>query len=151
MEKDKIMNKFNETNIRSIAKAISWRVILTVSHIVNTIIITGSLILGLKVAGLAAIINSLMYFAHERVWNYFQWKRENNAKLTFEERQSRSISKTVTWRLVIMGNNFLIPFILTGSWVVGAQYFTLATLVNMVLYWIHERTWNSVNWKKEIK
>lgn len=151
MEKDKIMNKFNETNIRSIAKAISWRVILTVSHIVNTIIITGSLILGLKVAGMAAIINSLMYFAHERVWNYFQWKRENNAKLTFEERQSRSISKTVTWRLVIMGNNFLIPFILTGSWVVGAQYFTLATLVNMVLYWIHERTWNSVNWKKEIK
>lgn len=143
--------KFNETNTRSIAKAISWRVVLTVSHIVNTVIITGSLILGLKVAGLAAIINSLMYFAHERVWNYFQWKRDNNTKLTFEEKQSRSISKSVTWRLVIMGNNFLIPFILTGSWVVGAQYFTLATLVNMVLYWIHERAWNNVGWKKEIK
>lgn len=143
--------KFNETNTRSIVKAISWRVILTVSHIVNTVIITGSLILGLKVAGLAAIINSLMYFAHERVWNYFQWKRDNNPKLTFEEKQSRSISKTITWRLVIMGNNFLIPFILTGSWVVGAQYFTLATLVNMALYWIHERAWNNVKWKKEIK
>jgi len=145
------MNKFNETNIRSVVKMISWRIILTISHIVNTLIVTGSLILGLKIAGLAAVINSILYFIHERVWNYFQWKRENDSKITFEEKHSRSISKTVTWRLVVMGNNFLIPFILTGSWIIGAQYFTLATLVNMILYWAHERFWNKIQWKKEIK
>ncbi len=61
--------KIIETNLRSIYKMISWRVLLTISHIITGFIVTGSWVMGLQIAGMAAIINSALYLGHERIWN----------------------------------------------------------------------------------
>jgi uncharacterized membrane protein len=140
--------KFEETHLRSITKVVSWRVLITFSHLINALIATGSLMLGLQIAGLATIINSCLFWAHERGWNQFQWNRRKDTKLEFNEGQTRSVSKIVTWRILITGSNFLIPFIITGSWGSAAIFAGMATVVNMVLFWGHDRLWNWIRWGK---
>ena len=50
-----MFTKFNERHPRTIAKMVSWRVLLTISHIVNGFLATGSLLVGLKIAGWATL------------------------------------------------------------------------------------------------
>jgi uncharacterized membrane protein len=140
--------KFIENHPRTVAKVISWRVLLTISHIVNGFIVTGSWATGLQIAGLAAIINSVLYWGHERGWNFAQWNRKPSDGLMFHEGQPRTISKIVTWRVLITASNFLIPFIMTGSWGSAALFLGLATVVNIALFYGHERLWNRIVWGK---
>ena len=65
-----MLNRFTEKHPRTIAKMVSWRVLLTISHIVNGFLATGSLLVGLKIAGWATVINSTLYWLHERGWNF---------------------------------------------------------------------------------
>ena len=139
---------FKETQTRTIGKVVSWRVLLTISHIVNGFIATGSLVTGLQIAGLAAVINSILFWAHERGWNIAQWNRKPAEEKLFVEGQPRTISKILTWRVLITASNFVIPFVVTGSWGQAVLFGGLATAVNMFLFWAHERVWNKFTWGK---
>ena len=143
------MEQYSETRARTLAKVISWRVALTTSHIVNALIVTGSLITGLQIAGLAAVINSVLFWLHERAWNWAQWNKVPNETKVFTEKQSRTFGKIATWRVLITASNFVIPWIVTGSWQSGVAFLTLATVVNMFVFWLHERIWNAVSWGKQ--
>lgn len=146
------MSTFNERQGRSLAKVVSWRVIQTISHTVNGFITTGSWIIGLNIAGWALVINSTLYWLHERGWNRLQWARmQDGSQDTFLEKWTRSLSKTVTWRVLITISNFVIPFIVTGNLLISLSFLTLATLLNMVLYWAHERAWNYLQWGKQMR
>lgn len=142
------MVKFNERHPRTIAKMVSWRVLLTISHIVNGFLATGSLLVGLKIAGIATIVNSTLYWIHERLWNMVQKLRKSNEVRAFDDQEFRSAAKMITWRIVITGNNFFIPFLVTGSWGSATLFAGLATAINMFLYYTHERIWNIVPWAK---
>jgi uncharacterized membrane protein len=145
-----MLKKFTETHPRTIAKVISWRVLLTISHVVNGFLAAGSLLVGLKIAGWATVINSIIYWLHERIWNYFRtWRRENSQR-AFDDQEGRSVAKMITWRVAITGSNFLIPFLVTGSWGSAVIFAGLATVVNMVLYYTHERVWNIIPWAKTV-
>jgi uncharacterized membrane protein len=142
--------KLIENHPRTLAKVVSWRVLLTISHFVNGYIVSGSWATGAAIAGLAAIINSVLYWAHERGWNFAQWNRKPTDGLMFFEGQPRTISKILTWRVLITASNFLIPFIMTGSWGSAAAFLGIATVVNVALFYGHERLWNRVVWGKAI-
>ena len=143
------MKKFNEKYLRSLAKVVTMRIIFTFVHITNTFIVTGSLITGLKVAGLAFFINPILYWLHERGWNWWQWGRYVDDIRKFKEGNWRSLSKDITWRIVITGSNFFLPYFVTGSLKYGLTIMSLATLVNMVIYFCHERIWNLFKWGRE--
>ena len=115
---------------------------------INGLIVTGSWLLSLQMVGLFAIINTFMFWAHERGWNYVQWTRKRNDKVVFTEGQSRSISKIFSWRILVSLSNFIVPFVITGSWGSAAAFFTVATVINMITFWAHERVWNRVSWGK---
>jgi uncharacterized membrane protein len=66
----------------------------------------------------------------------------------FIDGQPRTISKSITWRLLITVNNFMIPYIMTGSWKAAVAFLTIATIMNIVIYYTHERVWNRVTWGK---
>jgi uncharacterized membrane protein len=72
------MNSFYETNLRAVAKVISWRVILTCVNFTYTYVVTGDWKAGLAVAGLAAIFNSFIYWGHERIWNRIGWGKKHD-------------------------------------------------------------------------
>ena len=142
------MTIFKETQQRSIAKTLTIRVLFSLSHLVNGFIVSGSWIIGAQILGIAAVVNMFLHWAHERVWNWVQWNRQPGDTKMFLDGQPRTISKSITWRALITINNFMIPYILTGSWKAAVAFLTIATVMNIVIYYTHERVWNRFTWGK---
>jgi uncharacterized membrane protein len=140
--------KFTEKYPRSLGKTISWRVLMTISLFVNGYIVTGSVASGLHIAAWAAIFNTMLYFIHERTWNWLQWNRKKDNGLLFKDGHPRTTSKMISWRLLINISNFLIAYFETGSWVSAGAFLGLVTVINMIIFYLHERTWNIVIWGK---
>lgn len=143
--------KLTEKHPRTLVKVVSWRVLLTISHFVNGLIVTGSIAIGLQIAGWSALINSALYWLHERAWNWLQWNKKPKDGWLFLDGHPRTTTKMLTWRAIVNGSNFLIPYFMTGSWGQATAFFTIAVIVNMSLFYIHERLWNRVKWGKQIK
>ncbi len=60
---------YRETPIRSVAKAVSWRVIATLTTGLLVFALTQRSDIAFSVGLLDAIVKLLLYFLHERVWN----------------------------------------------------------------------------------
>lgn len=73
-----IGNKFKEKIPRSLVKVITWRILVTITNFVGGYISSGSWKVGLGVAGFALVVNSILYFFHERSWNASDWGRTIN-------------------------------------------------------------------------
>jgi hypothetical protein len=142
---------FQETQKRSIVKTLTIRVLFSLSHLLNGFIVSGSWIIGAQILGIAAVVNMTLHWIHERVWNWVQWNRKPEDNRFFEDGHPRTISKSITWRLLITINNFMIPYLLTGSWKAAAAFLTIATIMNIAIYYTHERIWNRVTWGKVTK
>jgi uncharacterized membrane protein len=140
--------KFTENYLRTIVKTVTWRVLLTLSHFINGLIVTGSIAMGLKIAGWSLVINSGLYWIHERIWNWFQWNKKPADGKFFKDGHPRTTTKMISWRAVVNFSNFLIPYFMTGSWGQASAFFTIAVFVNMALFYGHERIWNIVKWGK---
>ena len=65
------MNK--EKHVRSIAKAISWRVLATLTTIIIAYFITGEVKDALVIGGLEFFAKLFIYYGHERIWQSVKW------------------------------------------------------------------------------
>ena len=63
----------SDTPVRSLAKAISWRVTGTIDTFLISWIITGEVLLATGIAFTEVITKVFLYWAHERVWNKINW------------------------------------------------------------------------------
>jgi uncharacterized membrane protein len=140
-----------ESGRRVFAKVVTWRILLSISHFVNALIVTGSWVMGLQVVGLTTIFATIVYWLHEQCWARSAWGRNESDKITFNDKWSRSGIKLFTWRIVITITNFSIVYFVSGSIQAGVAFMTIATVINIVLYWLHERAWNQVVWGKVVK
>jgi len=66
-------DKSSEKPIRSIAKAISWRIIGTLDTLLISYILTGKIALAASIASIDFITKMILYFFHERLWNKVGW------------------------------------------------------------------------------
>lgn len=62
-----------ETTKRSVLKAISWRLVGTASVLIISLVVTGSFALAGSIAIGQFVINTMLYFFHERIWNKITW------------------------------------------------------------------------------
>lgn len=62
-----------EKPIRSVAKALSWRVVGTLDTLLVSYILTGEISLAASIASVDFITKLILYFFHERVWNIIKW------------------------------------------------------------------------------
>ncbi len=65
----------SDKRVRSISKAISWRVLATLTTMIVVFFFTGELVLAAGVGLIDALIKLLVYYGHERVWNLIAWGR----------------------------------------------------------------------------
>lgn len=63
---------------RSVAKVITWRILVTITNFLGGWIASGSWAVGLGVVSFALVVNSILYFFHERIWNRTDWDRTVN-------------------------------------------------------------------------
>ena len=59
--------------MRLILKTLSWRVIGSASTFLISYIVTGQLVLATGIAIAQMIINTVLYYIHEIVWNKIKW------------------------------------------------------------------------------
>ena len=71
-------------------------------------------------------------------------------KTSFSERIPRSVAKMITWRIIMIVQYFCIGYVTTGSIAFGAGLAGVTTIVNSVIYLLHERAWNKTDWDRKV-
>lgn len=67
---------YNESSIRSICKAFSWRVLATATTVLIAFFVFGEIDKAMVVGGIEVVGKFMLYFLHERVWNAISLGRE---------------------------------------------------------------------------
>jgi len=65
-----------ETTARSVAKTISWRITGSGATFAISYFILGDFAISSTIALIQLTFNTLLYFVHERIWNFIQWGRK---------------------------------------------------------------------------
>jgi uncharacterized membrane protein len=66
----------HDTNSRSLVKAITWRVVASLTTFILAFIITGELALSIGIGIADVIAKFILYFFHERVWDRISWGKQ---------------------------------------------------------------------------
>lgn len=58
-----------DSNLKSLLKTISWRIVGTIDTMVISYIITGNLSVAFSIGSIEVVTKMILYYIHERVWN----------------------------------------------------------------------------------
>jgi uncharacterized membrane protein len=67
----------------------------------------------------------------------------------YSEKPIRSLVKAISWRLVGTVDTLIISWLITGQWALALSISAVEMVTKMVLYYGHERLWNSLKWQKK--
>jgi len=73
----------------------------------------------------------------------------NLEKHEFKEHWTRSLTKAITYRLVILILDFTAVYLLTGKVEVALGFMLLSNIYTSIAYYFHERIWNRIKWGKK--
>lgn len=76
-------------------------------------------------------------------------KRRDYSLDKLTEKPVRSITKSFSWRLIGTIDTILISWIVTGEAKVALSIGSIELLTKMILYFFHERIWNTIKWGKK--
>jgi len=65
-----------DTAVRSLAKAVSWRVTGTIDTFLISWLITGQVLLASGIALTEIMTKIVLFWGHERVWNRISWGKQ---------------------------------------------------------------------------
>lgn len=63
-----VNSKGKDSNLKSFAKSISWRVVGTVDTMVISYFVTGQLVMAVSIGSIEVITKIALYYLHERAW-----------------------------------------------------------------------------------
>ncbi|MDO3693545.1 DUF2061 domain-containing protein [Wenyingzhuangia sp. chi5] len=63
----------SEKPIRSVVKAVSWRMIGSLDTLIISWIATGDVKTATSIASIDLFTKMILYFFHERIWNAIKW------------------------------------------------------------------------------
>ena len=64
------------------------------------------------------------------------------------EKPIRSVVKSLSWRTIGTLDTILISWIITGELSLAFSIGSIELVTKMVLYFFHERIWNTIKWGK---
>jgi len=68
---------------------------------------------------------------------------------TPKERFSRSLIKSVSWRIIGTLDTIVISYVITGRLAFALSIGGIEMITKMILYVVHERVWNKIKWGKK--
>ncbi len=71
--------RHHEHSYRSLAKAISYRTVISAELFVVAYLLSGSVDSALQLTGWTALVSTVIYYFHERVWAHISWGRTFSA------------------------------------------------------------------------
>lgn len=78
---------------------------------------------------------------------------KNKEKSTYKEdsvneKPLRSVVKSLSWRTIGTLDTIIISYVITGKLDLAFSIGGVELVTKMVLYFFHERVWNSIKWGK---
>ena len=68
--------------------------------------------------------------------------------MAFRESRGRTITKAITFRILVIIADMTVIYFITGSLKIAASVITITNITSTVMYVVHERAWNKVHWGK---
>ncbi len=65
------------------------------------------------------------------------------------ETHSRTVMKTVSWRIVATLTTGIIVYLFTGEILLSLGVIGVEVIAKILFYYLHERVWNMVQWGKK--
>ena len=65
-----------------------------------------------------------------------------------KENKSRSVGKSISWRILASCDTILISYLITSSIAIAASIGSIEVLTKMFLYYFHERVWDRIAYGK---
>jgi len=65
------------------------------------------------------------------------------------ESNKRSLIKTISWRLTGSSATFIITYLIAGDFAIAGTVAVIQIIANTLLYYVHERLWNKINWGRK--
>jgi uncharacterized membrane protein len=81
--------------LKSILKAITWRMVGTADTIIISYLLTGKAIIAFSIGSIEVFTKMFLYFIHERLWEQLRWGR-----MMVHIRRNRRIAKKRFNRLI---------------------------------------------------
>ena len=66
-----------------------------------------------------------------------------------QERFSRSLLKSISWRIICTLYTIIISYLITGKLAFALSIGGIELVTKMILYVVHERVWNKINWGRK--
>ena len=63
--------------------------------------------------------------------------------------KKRSLVKTISWRIIATTDTFILAWLFTSDEVVAASIAGLEVVTKLILYYLHERGWSSLEWGQQ--
>jgi len=73
----------------------------------------------------------------------------NVGRHDFRDHWTRSLTKAITYRVIILILDFTSIYILTGKAEIAFGFMLVSNIYTSVAYYGHERIWNRTNWGKK--
>jgi len=73
----------------------------------------------------------------------------NTRRGSFKEHWTRSLTKAVTYRVLIVVLDFTSIYIFTGRVEIALGFMLVSNVYTSVAYYVHERIWNRTGWGKK--
>ena len=130
-----------ESHTRSLIKGVTWRILATTDTIFVVLLVTCingtcSLKNALAIGFWEFFIKYIIYYAHERAWQYRPMRDDSPRK---------TLWKSISWRFTATSLTFFISGAVLESFDEIALYIALTELfTKFALYYIHERIWLKV-------
>jgi uncharacterized membrane protein len=66
-----------ESNLRSIVKALTYRLWQSLNTFLISLIVTGKIEMAAAIVSIEVLIKIVVYFWHERIWSKIRWERKD--------------------------------------------------------------------------
>lgn len=129
-----------EAHLRSVAKAVSWRVVGSLDTFVLSYLVTGNLVWAGSIASVETITKIFLFYVHERAWRRIRWGRDHHAH------HARAVVKGATWRAVGTADTFVLSWIITHHLGSAASIASFETVTKIALFYAHEQLWARLPW-----
>lgn len=63
----------SDTNLRSLVKTISWRITGSAATFIVAYLISSNIAVSGTIALVQLVVNTVLYYLHERIWNKIRW------------------------------------------------------------------------------
>ena len=70
-------------------------------------------------------------------------------KKVVKENHSRSIIKSITFRIIATLTTGVLVFGFTGNFNIALYLMSIDALIKITIYYFHERIWDSIDWGKK--